>query len=449
LIRLFISRLDKSASKVRHQLLPKAILDANRNTMKSILFLTLLIAQIAYSRDDRLGIDTHFSQNWDLNTVMPLVVQSDFGWIKDDIYWSEFEKTKGVYQVPRKVQNWINLANQYGLKICACIPYGNELYADPYDPTAYSRFAAWLAQKFAGKIQAIEVCNEPNDNFKSKETDWWHKYVNLLNVSAQAIKAVNPQLTVIGLGANPNENYGMMAIGISPLVDGLTDHPYGWGILGLMGSQSFPSFVNEWRTHARKYNTTTAMWLTEWGNSTFKLPSGFVVTEQMQAQWEAARLIESHALGVEHSFIYVFKDESDDPHSNYANYGLIHTNLAAKQALGTINRVTRLLDGLKPNSQLPFTYDVPSNFVWQDYRAYRFDAVDGSKALIAFWQASHQGSAVSLKIHQPGAKTVTLCDLLSGNQKPLSFSWDLNDSNTGTVVMRVSVSDTPQLVLIQ
>ncbi len=417
--------------------------------MKSILFLTLLITQISYCRDDRLGVDTHFSQNWDPNAVMPLIAQSDFGWIKDDIYWSEFEKAKGVYQVPSKVRNWINLATQYGLKICLCIAYGNDLYADPYDPAAYSRFAAWLAQKFAGNIQAIEVCNEPNNNFQSKETDWWHKYVNLLNVSAQAIKAVNPQLAVIGLGANPSENYGMMAIGISPSVDGLTSHPYGWGILGLMGSQSFPSFVNEWRTNARKYNTTTAMWLTEWGNSTFTLPSGFVVTEQMQAQWEAARLIESHALGVEHSFIYVFKDESDDPHSNYANYGLIHTNLAPKQALGTINRVTKLLAGLKPNSQVPWTYDVPSNFVWRDYRAYRFDAMDGSKALIALWQASHQSSAVSLKIHQPGAKTVTLYDLVSGNQTPLSYSWDLNDPNTGTVVMRVSVSDTPQLVLIR
>ncbi len=65
----------------------------------------------------------------------------------------------------------------------------------------------------------------------------------------------------------------------------------------------------------------------------------------------------------EHSFIYAFKDESDDPHSNYANYGLIHTNLPTKQALGTINRVTKLLAGMKPNSQLPETYDVPSNFV--------------------------------------------------------------------------------------
>jgi hypothetical protein len=345
----------------------------------------------------------------------------EVGWIKDEIFWSEFEKVKGVYEVPSKVQNWINLANRYGLKICACISYGNGLYADPYDPAAYSRFAAWLAQKFAGKIQAIEICNEPNNDFQKKETDWWHKYVNLLNVSVQAIKAVNPQVAVIGLGANPNENYGMMAIGIRPLVDGLTDHPYGWGILGLMGSQRFSSFVTEWRTNCRKYNVTTAMWLTEWGNSTFTLPSGFVVTEQMQAQWEAARLIESHALGVEHSFIYAFKDESDDPHSNYANYGLIHTNLAPKQALGTINRVTRLLAGLKPDPQSPQTYDIPSNFVWQDYRAYRFDAVDGSKAVIAFWQASHQGSAVSLKIHQPGAKTVRLCDLVSGKQTPLNY----------------------------
>ncbi len=87
--------------------------------MKSILFLTLLITQISYCRDDRLGVDTHFSQNWDPNAVMPLIAQSDFGWIKDDIYWSEFEKTKGVYQVPSKVRNWINLATQYGLKICA------------------------------------------------------------------------------------------------------------------------------------------------------------------------------------------------------------------------------------------------------------------------------------------------------------------------------------------
>jgi len=90
-------------------------------------------------------------------------------------------------------------------------------------------------------------------------------------------------------------------------------------------------------------------------------------------------------------------------------------------SLGAINRVTKLLAGMKPNSQLPETYDVPSNFVWQDYRAYRFDAADGSKALIALWQASHQGAAVKLKIHQPGAKTVTLCNPVSGKTNAFEF----------------------------
>jgi hypothetical protein len=419
------------------------------NKMKIVLLLIPLIAQIAYCRDDRLGVDTHFSQNWDANALMPLIAQCEFGWIKDDIYWSECEKTKGVYQIPGKVQNWINLATRSGLKICVCIPYGNDLYADPYDPLAYAQFASWLAQKFAGKIQAIEVCNEPNNNFHSKESDWWHRYVNLLNVSAHAIKAVNPQLTVIGLGANPSEDYGMMAIGISPLVDGLTAHPYGWGVLGMMGSQSFPAFVNEWRANARKYNTTTSMWLTEWGNSTFTLPGGFVVTEQMQAQWEAARLIESHALGVEHSFIYVFKDELDDPSSNYDNYGLIHTNLAPKQALGTINRVSKLLEGLKPNPQSPQTYDVPPHFVWKDYRAYRFDAADGTKSVIALWQASAQSSVVGLKIHKPGAKTVTLYEPASGRETRVSLTRDLQDPGSGMLAMHVSVSDTPRLLVIQ
>ena len=77
--------------------------------MKSIL-LTLLIAQIVYAGDDRLGVDTHFSQNWDPTAIMPLIAQSGFGWIKDEIFWSEFEKSKGVYEVPWKVQNWIILA---------------------------------------------------------------------------------------------------------------------------------------------------------------------------------------------------------------------------------------------------------------------------------------------------------------------------------------------------
>jgi hypothetical protein len=53
-------------------------------------------------------------------------------------------------------------------------------YAGPYDSVAYGNFAAWLARTFAGKIQAIEVCNEPNGDYDSKEgPNWQAKYLLL------------------------------------------------------------------------------------------------------------------------------------------------------------------------------------------------------------------------------------------------------------------------------
>ena len=71
------------------------------------------------------------------------------------------------------MQAWINAVSNAGIKIVGLIGYGNPIYTDPYDPDAYSKFAAWVARTFAGKIQAIEVCNEPNGDYASKEGANW------------------------------------------------------------------------------------------------------------------------------------------------------------------------------------------------------------------------------------------------------------------------------------
>ena len=44
----------------------------DRPKMKSLL-LALLTTQIVYAGDDRLGVGTHFSQNWDPTAIMPLI----------------------------------------------------------------------------------------------------------------------------------------------------------------------------------------------------------------------------------------------------------------------------------------------------------------------------------------------------------------------------------------
>jgi hypothetical protein len=60
--------------------------------VRQLLFLMAFPLTCASGRsaDDRLGVCTQFSQNWYPYAVIPLIAQSNFGWIKDDIYWSEF-----------------------------------------------------------------------------------------------------------------------------------------------------------------------------------------------------------------------------------------------------------------------------------------------------------------------------------------------------------------------
>src|ERR1700693_5758035 len=53
-------------------------------------------------REDRVGICAHFSQNWSVDQVMPLIAKLGVGWIRDDLPWKDLEHTPGNYQIPAK-----------------------------------------------------------------------------------------------------------------------------------------------------------------------------------------------------------------------------------------------------------------------------------------------------------------------------------------------------------
>jgi hypothetical protein len=60
-------------------------------------------------RDDRIGVCTHFSQNWPVEQIMPLIARSGAGWIRDDLGWGGLEPKPGNYQIPSKTKNWIHV----------------------------------------------------------------------------------------------------------------------------------------------------------------------------------------------------------------------------------------------------------------------------------------------------------------------------------------------------
>jgi hypothetical protein len=79
----------------------------------------------------------------------------------------------------------------------------------PADPEAYATFVARLASRYKGSLEAIEIWNEPDEGMFWRGGPQVDRYVELLQRSYTAIKAVNPQMTVV-FGPLTGANYGFL-----------------------------------------------------------------------------------------------------------------------------------------------------------------------------------------------------------------------------------------------
>jgi hypothetical protein len=439
-------------------------------------------------RDDRIGVCTHFSQYWSVEQVMPLIAKSGAGWLRDDLNWADLERTPGNYQIPAKAKHWIQAARRAGLKIDLILAYGNPAYADRYDTAAYAKAAGWLAREVANDVQAIEILNEPNNfGFRDIYGGQWNgnegngsvspylqKYVQLLNAAAKEIKLANPHMTVIGLGAPPPASFRMIELGLAPQVNGLTDHPYSGrlpelilypaspdilhrdGIATADANGTLASQVSMFRAQAKKWGATEKLWHTEWGYSTVRAKPGKPpgISEETQAVYILRRLLESEASGVEHTFIYDFKDDGADPYSNEQNFGLIHNNLSAKPAYLALQRLTGLIAGMgtaPPAKQAPIENDPAVKQEGLGYRCYTFSSSDEKRTVVAFWEAkpwdpnATTTNAVIIlpPVNEP--RQFFLYNLLTGSQTAISGK----SSEDHSVSVAVSLSAVPQLLIVR
>ncbi len=454
-------------------------------------------------RDDRIGVCTHFAQNWSVEQIMPLIAKSGAGWIRDDFGWAGMEPTPGNYRIPPKAKSWIQAARRAGLKIDLILDYGNPAYADRYDTAAYAKAAGWLAREVANDVQAIEILNEPNNfGFRDIYGGQWNgnerngsvspylqKYVQLLNAAAKEIKLANPRMTVIGLGTPAPASFRMIALGLAPQVDGLTDHPYSTQLPELVPYASNPYFllrdgiatadangtlasqVSMFRVQAKKWGATEKLWHTEWGYSTVHAKPGKPgMSEETQAVYILRRLLESEASGVEHTFIYDFKDDGVDPYSNEQNFGLIHNNLSAKPAYLALQRLTGFLAGMvtaSPAEQASIESDPAAKQERLGNRCHTFSSSDEQTTVVAFWEVKGwdpNAAAANAVITLPLTREphhIFRYDLLFGSQTEISAK--LSDEAPGTspasdnaraksdrrVSVPVPLSGAPQLLIIR
>ncbi|MEO7715263.1 MAG: hypothetical protein ABIY70_03615 [Capsulimonas sp.] len=405
------------------------------------------------ARNMQMGIATHLAQYG--VKCLPLLASTGVGWVRDGVDWSSIEKQKGVYVVPPKTREWIKAVHAHGLKLIFTIDGGNSLYQDPYDPEAYAAFAAAMTKQLKGDVDAFEILNEPANfgytkqdngswngiNKEGRVEPWVGRYVTLINKAAVAIKAADPNVKVIGLGSVAPVNFHQLAMGISPSVDGVVDHPYSMraapelvpypsnggivardGIATADAQGTFASQIRMYREQSEKYHGPKEMWLTEWGFPTYQptAPNAYAgYTQTAQAKYIQRRFVESLGLGVTVSVVYDFEDDHGvNPHDPEWNFGLVTHDLKPKPSYYAVKRLVRVMEGWKvqtwgdvrvsPYDDRPDTWPI----VWDSgklassgaIRAYQFVKPSGARA-VALWSTERASSDLS-----PRAGEITITD---------------------------------------
>ncbi len=276
----------------------------------------------------------------DLSQVFRWVQGMGFGWIKVQLQWHTIEQKPLEYRWV-ELDGLVKLSNDFGFDLLISVVNApgwlrnaEGATGPPADPAEFGRFMGVLAARYAGKVTAYELWNEPN-----LSREWYGEtlgagaYVELLAAGSQAIRQADPQALIIsaapavtgiddGVTAIDDRRFlrEMLAAGAAQWVDGIGVHPYGYGnppweratdaYHEASAWNNHPSFffldtLEDYHAILEQHGVTLPLWPTEFGwpategiRSTnlppdFAYPYAAWITEQEQSDYliAASRLI--------------------------------------------------------------------------------------------------------------------------------------------------------------
>jgi hypothetical protein len=253
---------------------------------------------------DGYGFSVGAPQIWmsadDANRELDAAAQTNARWMRVHIDWHAIEKVRGQFDWDY-VDRWIDGARARGMRVLGLITNTPEwakapdaaLYAPPIDPADYATFAATVVKRYRDRVTDWEIWNEPNlPRFLGFADRRAAVYVGLLKAAYPAIKAVQPNSTVVSAGLSPavgvdgpaNFLNDMYLNGAKGSFDAVAMHPYVFP----GGLEADPD--NAWSDLAHAHDVMTLngdgdkkVWMTEFGAPTSD-PSAEGVSQQEQAK---------------------------------------------------------------------------------------------------------------------------------------------------------------------
>ncbi len=306
---------------------------------------------------DDMGICTHFGQYIDIaEQGMPQIINSGFGWVRDEIRWEIVEKTAGKYEIPEYYENFVNRAVKSGSKVVLILAYGNPLYDNGGLPTskegikAYAEYCAFMAEHFKGRVSAYEIWNEADlPVFTGGYATNGKQYAEVLKAAYNAVSSYAPVIggTLTSLTYDSAERYlgEILSNGGGSYMDILGIHPYEND--GYYADEN--AYTENFKIAKRLLNDYDCgdkpIWITEFGSSSNTAPTGY--TEKAQAiNLVRASVIAKAEPSVEKMFLYNYREYGTEADKLNYHFGIVDYYYNAKPAYLSVSFMNKALNGM-------------------------------------------------------------------------------------------------------
>ena len=317
-----------------------------------------------------LGLQVKFAQGQPL-TDLPSLEELGVHWVRDLFAWPDIEPAPGRYAAfSPALKQRLAYYRAHDIGVVALLTLGNGTAypasagnpARPYDPAAFARYAATVAQMLRGEGVrfVLELGNEPHNSAFAKRlggqwtgkapSPWVDHYVRMVQAAVKEVKTFDPAIRLLTDDDMWVVHYWFLEAGLPRNLDGFAVHPYTPGIperaaiapdtdwvrpfVAVDANRSFTSAVRRLREQGvAKFARTPEIWITEWG-----WPVGSAagsVSEETLAAYLPRAYIVAAAAGVEVMCWFSAQDSVDGPMGLTDNNG---RRRAAYQAYRTLAR---------------------------------------------------------------------------------------------------------------
>jgi hypothetical protein len=375
-----------------------------------------VVGQSVEQSSFEMGVNTHFGQDkGNVQANLSLIRQMGATTIRDEVYWKEVENVKGQYAIPAISETFVNAALAQGLKPLLTLDYGNPFYDSGNKPTtpdaieAFAQYAVFVATQFKGRVSMYEIWNEWDLDTGNTTPGTPQSYINLLKVVYPRLKAIDPNIVVLGGGVSGGAIISpwfgqMLDAGAMNSADAISIHQY---IFTATGSGRTPeTLINnllgvEATLRSHNGNQDYPLYLTETGWPSNTGASGTTPDEAGDFNAETMLLLPTLPF-LKGLWWYDFQDDGTTTNYTEDNFGLVHVDLTPKPGFYALSAVTNWMTGAQFSTRLK-TSDPAVDGV-------EFLLPDGHQAF-ALWR---QGAGLS-SVQITGASTMQAINNVSPN----------------------------------